>query len=199
MFLQNLENSITNEFQYFFKNNYNKKFMLKNLNFHRIGETDSELLNLIGAGTVMSILLIPYIFFWLFLPQTFTFAILLSLLGITGVFFHSKLIAYFLFKLTKSDNSLIQAFYYSVFKDSYISDEILNLLKIHLSPDEYKKLRFDNQNGITYKILNRFIRDKKQYLAIEEEQRNVTLTSEEISKMIDQHEKKNFVKFSRYK
>lgn len=72
-------------------------------------------------------------------------------------------------------------------------------MKIRLSSDEYKELRFKNQNGITYEALNRFIRDKKQYLAIEEEQLNVTLNSEEINKIIDQYEKMNFVKFERYK
>lgn len=116
-----------------------------------------------------------------------------------GFYFHKHAIAYFIFKFFKSDSSLIQKIYKSIFNDYYISDEILNLLKVHLSSDEYKELRFKNQNGITYEVLNRFIKDKKQYLSIEEEQRNVTLTSEEISKMIDQHEKKNFVKFSRYK
>lgn len=189
MFIQNLETSIENNFQDFFKNNYNKKFMLKNLNLNRFGKINSDLFKSFVASSAMATILIPYILFLFFLPQTFTFAILLSLLGFIGVFFHSKLIAYSIFKLAKSDSFLVQEFYNSVFNDSYISDETLNLLKIYLSSDEYKKLRFDNQNGITYKVLNRFIRDKKQYLAIEEEQLNITLTSKEINKMINQREK----------
>ena len=116
-----------------------------------------------------------------------------------GLYFHKHGVAYFIYKFFKSDSSLIQKIYKSIFNDYYISDEIQNLLKVHLSSDEYKELRFKNQNGITYEALNRFIKDKKQYLSIEEEQRNVTLTSEEINKMIGKYEKNNFVKFARYK
>lgn len=195
MFLQNLEMSIEKKFQYFIKNNYSKKFILKNLTFHKIAQINSDLLSLIGLTFSFSSFLLP-LFIMLFLPKTPIIFFLFIICMAAGLYFHKHGVAYFIYKFFKSDSSLIQKIYKSIFNDYYISDEILNLLKVHLSSDEYKELRFKNQNGITYEVLNRFIKDKKQYLSIEEEQRNVTLTSEEISKMIDQHEKKNFKRIS---
>lgn len=198
MFLQNLEKSIEKDFQSFLKNNYSGKFIKKNLTFYQIGKINSDSLSSIGLTFSLSSFLLP-LFIMLFLPKTTIILCLVTICMAAGFYFHKHAIAYFIFKFFKSDSSLVKKIYSSIFNDYYISDEILNLLKVHLSSDEYKELRFKNQNGITYEVLNRFIKDKKQYLSIEEEQRNVTLTSEEISKMIDQHEKKNFVNFSRYK
>lgn len=198
MFLQNLEKSIEKDFQSFFKNNYSGKFIKKNLTFYQIGKINSGSLSSIGLTFSLSSFLLP-LFIMLFLPKTTIILFLVTICMATGFYFHKHAIAHFIFKFFKSDSSLIRKIYSSIFNDYYISDEILNLLKVHLSSDEYKKLRFENQNGITYEALNRFIKNKKQYLSIEEEQRNVTLTSEEISKMIDQYENKNFVKFERYK
>lgn len=198
MFLQNLEKSMEKDFQSFLKNNYSRKFILKNLSFYQIGKINSDLLSAIGLTFSFSGFLLP-LFIMLFLPKTPIIFFLILICMVAGIYFHKYGVAYFIYKFFKSDSSLIQKIYKSIFNDYYISDEILNLLKIRLSSDEYKELRFKNQNGITYEALNRFIRDKKQYLAIEEEQLNVTLNSEEINKMIDQYEKKNFVKFERYK
>lgn len=198
MFLQNLEKSIETDFQSFFKNNYSSKFILKNLNFYQIGKIKSDLLSTIGLTFSFSSFLLP-LFIMLFLPKTTIIFCLVTICMAAGIYFHKNAIAYFIFKFFKSDDPLVQKIYSSIFNDYYISDEILNLLKVHLSSDEYKKLRFENQNGITYEALNRFIQDKKQYLAIEEEQLSVTLTSKELNKMIDIYEKKSFVKFERYK
>lgn len=198
MFLQNLEKSIEKKLQDFIKNNHSKKFILKNLTFNKISQINSNLLGLIGLTFSFSSFLLP-LFIMLFLPKTTIILCLIIMCMSFGFYFHKHAIAHFIYKFFKSDSFLIQKIYKSIFNDYYISDEILNLLKVHLSSDEYKKLRFENQNGITYEALNRFIKDKKQYLAIEEEQCNVSLTSAEINKIIEQYEQNNFVKFERYK
>jgi len=198
MFLQNLEKSMEKDFQSFFKNNYSRKFILKNLSFYQIGKINSNLLSAIGLTFSFSSFLLP-LFIMLFLIKTPIIFFLVFICMAAGLYFHKHGVAYFIYKFFKSDSSLIQKIYKSIFNDYYISDEILNLLKVHLSSDEYKELRFKNQNGITYEALNRFILDKKQYLAIEEEQSNVFLNSAEINKTIEQYEQKNFVKFERYK
>lgn len=198
MFLQNLEKSIEKKLQDFIKNNHSKKFILKNLTFNKISQINSNLLGLIGLTFSFSSFLLP-LFIMLFLPKTTIILCLIIMCMSLGFYFHKHAIAYFIFKFFKFDSPLVQKIYSSIFNDYYISDEILNLLKVHLSSDEYKKLRFENQNGITYEALNRFIKDKKQYLAIEEEQCNVSLTSAEINKIIEQYEQNNFVKFERYK
>lgn len=48
-------------------------------------------------------------------------------------------------------------------------------------------------------FLKSFLKEKKQYMDIEQEQLNVTLTAKEINNLIDHYENKNLVKFDRIK
>lgn len=59
MFLQNLEKSMEKDFQSFLKNNYSRKFILKNLSFYQIGKINSDLLSAIGLTFSFSGFLLP--------------------------------------------------------------------------------------------------------------------------------------------
>lgn len=201
MFLQKIESLVKNNFEDFFQKNYNKKYMIKNLTFLRSREIQNGLMESIWVSS--SVTLTTFAFGTLiYLINIYANPLLFVLCGLCfgfSIFLQCKVMAYFIFKLLKPEHHLIQDFYKSIFNEFYISDEILNLLKIYLSPDEYKKLRFNNKQGITYYALKSFLKEKKQYMDIEQEQLNVTLTAKEINNLIDHYENKNLVKFDRIK
>lgn len=205
MFLQKIESLVKNNFEDFFQKNYNKKYMIKNLTFLRSREIQNGLMESIWVTSSMT-LTIPALGVLIYLINIFidknANPLLFVLCGLCfgfAMFLQCKVMAYFIFKLLKPEHHLIQDFYKSIFNEFYISDEILNLLKIHLSTDEYKKLRFNNTQGITYQALKHFLKEKKQYMDIEQEQLNVTLTAKEINNLIDYYENENSVKFDRIK
>lgn len=68
------------------------------------------------------------------------------------------------------------------FNEKYISEPILNQLKIGLSTDDYQTVRLANKNGITYETLYKLIETEKEKEKIREEQRNIFCDDQEILK-----------------
>lgn len=60
-----------------------------------------------------------------------------------------------------------------IFNKKYISEDILNHLKIDLSTEDYQSIRIANKQGITYEALYSFLEVEKEKENIREEQRNV--------------------------
>ena len=69
-----------------------------------------------------------------------------------------------------------------VFNKTYISEPILNQLKIGLSTEDYQTIRLANKEGITYEALYALIETEKEKEKIREEQRNVICDDIELSK-----------------
>ena len=200
--LNKIEKLMKEEFETFFNNNYNKKYMIKNLTFLRCREIENGLLETIWVTSSTTLTMLTLAMFIHTLTNLNSNSLLIILCGLSyfmAIFFQCKVIAHFIFKLLKPEHHLIQDFYKSIFNEYAISDKILNLLKIYLSSEEYTKLRFENKNGITYHALHRFLKNKKIYMDIEQEQLNVSLTAKEINNIIDLYEDKNSTKFERCK
>lgn len=68
------------------------------------------------------------------------------------------------------------------FNGKYISESILNQLKIGLSTEDYQTIRLANKDGITYETLYTLIENEKEKEKIKEEQRNIFCDDQEILK-----------------
>lgn len=70
-------------------------------------------------------------------------------------------------------NKMVEYLTKPAFNKQYITEDILNQLKIGLSTEDYQSIRLANKQGITYEVLYSLLETEKEKEKIREEQRNV--------------------------